>query len=43
MNLLEFISTTYWKLEDLRTVLKLVSQDCYLCTVQDLKDAYFLN
>lgn len=35
------IETSHFKLEDLRTVLKLISKNSYLCTV-DLKDAYFL-
>lgn len=35
------ITTQHFKLEDLRTSLKLISQDCYMATI-DLKDAYFL-
>lgn len=37
----QFISTQHFKLEDLRTALKLVTKDCMMGTV-DLKDAYFL-
>lgn len=40
-NLNRFISPDHFKLEDLRTALKLTSKDCYLATL-DLKDAYFL-
>lgn len=37
----KFIDAEHFKLEDLRTAIKLVSENSYMCTV-DLKDAYFL-
>lgn len=37
----KFINTQHFKLEDIRTALKLISKDCYVATL-DLKDAYFL-
>lgn len=37
----KFISTKHFKLEDIRTALKLISKECYIATL-DLKDAYFL-
>lgn len=37
----KFIPTQHFKLEDLRTALKLISPDCLMATL-DLKDAYFL-
>lgn len=37
----KFISTSHFKLEDLRTAIKLVTKDCSMATI-DLKDAYFL-
>lgn len=37
----KFIDTAHFKIEDLRTALKLISQGCYMSTI-DLKDAYFL-
>lgn len=37
----QFVNTSHFKLEDLRSVLKLVFKDYFLCNV-DLKDAYFL-
>lgn len=40
-NLNKFIQTEHFKLEDLRTTIKLISKDCLLSTI-DLKDAYFL-
>ncbi|KAH9640446.1 hypothetical protein HF086_018112 [Spodoptera exigua] len=40
-SLNQFINTSHFKLEDLRTVLKLISRNSYLCTI-DLKDAYYL-
>lgn len=40
-NLNKFIDTEHFKLEDLRTAIKLVSPKFFMCTV-DLKDAYFL-
>lgn len=40
-NLNRFISTDHFKLEDLRTAIKLVSRDCRMATL-DLKDAYHL-
>lgn len=36
----KFISTVHFKLEDFRTAVKLVSEKCYMTTI-DLKDAYF--
>lgn len=36
----KFIKTDHFKLEDSRTVTKLLSKDCYMSTI-DLKDAYF--
>lgn len=40
-SLNKFIDTSHFKLEDLRTALKLVSRECFMSTI-DLKDAYFL-
>lgn len=40
-NLNKFISTTHFKLEDLRTVTKLLSPECFMATI-DLKNAYYL-
>lgn len=37
----KFIKTSHFKLEDLRTALKLICKDCFMATL-DLKDAYFL-
>lgn len=37
----KFINTQHFKLEDLRTAIKLISSDCFMATI-DLKDAYFL-
>lgn len=37
----KFIQTDHFKLEDLRTAVKLVTDDCYMATL-DLKDAYFM-
>lgn len=37
----KFIDTNHFKLEDLRTALKLITKDCFMGTV-DIKDAYFL-
>lgn len=37
----KFITTDHFKLEDLRTALKLISQNYFMSTL-DLKDAYFL-
>jgi hypothetical protein len=37
----KFIDAKHFKLEDFRTIIKLVSKDCYMSTI-DLKDAYFL-
>lgn len=34
------IPTSHFKLEDYRTVMRLITKDCYMCTL-DLKDAYF--
>lgn len=34
------MDTSHFTLEDIRTTLKLMSKDCYMCTV-DIKDAYF--
>lgn len=40
-HLNKFITTQHFKLEDIRTALKLIMKDCYTATL-DLKDAYFL-
>lgn len=40
-NLNSFISTQHFKMEDIRTVTKLITKNCYMATI-DLKDAYFL-
>lgn len=40
-NLNKFIKTDHFKLEDLRTAIKLMTINCYMATC-DLKDAYFL-
>lgn len=40
-NLNKFIKTSHFKMEDYRTSSKLMSQNCYMASV-DLKDAYFL-
>lgn len=40
-NLNKYIETQHFKLEDLRTAVKLVNKDCLMATL-DLKDAYFL-
>lgn len=40
-NLNKFIETDHFKIEDLRTAIKLLTKNCYMCTL-DLKDAYFL-
>lgn len=37
----KFIDTEHFKLEDLRTAIKLISEGCFMSTL-DLKDAYFL-
>lgn len=37
----KFIQTDHFKLEDLRTAIKLITPDCHMATL-DLKDAYFL-
>lgn len=37
----KFMSTQHFKLEDLRTALKLMTKDCFMASL-DLKDAYFL-
>lgn len=39
-SLNKFIDTKHFKLEDLRTTIKLISKDCYMTSI-DLKDAYF--
>ncbi|XP_043270501.1 uncharacterized protein [Venturia canescens] len=36
----EFVITTHFKLEDRRTAINLVSENCFLATI-DLKDAYY--
>lgn len=36
----EFIPAPHFKLEDYRTAMKLISKDCFMCSI-DLKDAYF--
>lgn len=40
-NLNTFIDPPHFKMEDSRTVMKLIKKDCYMATI-DLKDAYFL-
>ena len=40
-NLNKFISTSHFKMEDIRTALKLITEGCYM-TSMDLKDAYFM-
>lgn len=40
-NLNRFITTEHFKIEDLRTVLKLITKDCFMTKI-DLKDAYYL-
>lgn len=40
-SLNKFIDTQHFKLEDLRTALKLISNDCYMAKL-DLQDAYFM-
>lgn len=40
-NLNKFITPPHFKMEDLRTAIKLVTPNCFLASV-DLKDAYFL-
>lgn len=40
-NLNKFIHPQHFKMEDIRTVTKLMTKDCYMATV-DLQDAYFL-
>lgn len=40
-NLNKYIHTSHFKLEDLRSMLRLISKDSYMCNL-DLKDAYFL-
>lgn len=40
-SLNKFVQTTHFKMEDYRTASKLVTQDCFMATI-DLKDAYFL-
>lgn len=40
-NLNQFINTDHFKMEDLRTVLKLITKDCFMTKI-DLKDAYYL-
>jgi hypothetical protein len=37
----EFVKTEHFKLEDRKVVKKLVSQNCFMATI-DLKDAYYL-
>lgn len=36
----KFIDTPHFKIENLRTALKLLSKNCYMATI-DLKDGYF--
>lgn len=36
-----FVKKSHFKMEDIRTVLKLLNHDCFMATI-DLKDAYFL-
>lgn len=40
-SLNKYIETQHFKLEDLRTAIKLVNKNCFMATL-DLKDAYFL-
>lgn len=40
-NLNKFITADHFKIEDLRTVLKLITKNCYMSKI-DLKDAYYL-
>lgn len=40
-DLNKFIKTDHFKMEDIRTVLKLVTKGCFMATL-DLQDAYFL-
>lgn len=40
-DLNEFVSTEHFKLEDHKTVIKMVTKDCFMATV-DLTDAYYL-
>lgn len=40
-NLNKFIAPQHFKMEDIRTVTKLMTKNCFMATV-DLKDAYFL-
>ena len=40
-HLNEFVETEHFKLEDYRTAMKLLEQDCYMSTI-DLRDAYYL-
>ena len=35
----QFITTTHFKLEDIRTSTKLISRNCFMCSI-DLKDGY---
>lgn len=37
----KFIETSHFKIEDIRTTLKLITQNCYMATL-DIKDAYHL-
>lgn len=39
-DLNKFIPTNHFKLEDIRTVCKLITHDCFMATI-DLKEAYF--
>lgn len=40
-NLNKFIAPQHFKMEDIRTVTKLITKGCFMATI-DLKDAYFL-
>lgn len=40
-NLNTFRNTKHFKLEDIRTAIKLISKNCYFGTI-DLKDSYFV-
>lgn len=40
-NLNKFVETSHFKLEDIRTVCKLLSRNDFMCTI-DLKNAYYL-
>ena len=39
-SLNEYVKYRHFKMESIRSVLNLVTKDCFMCTV-DLKDAYY--